>query len=245
MRARRMVVAAAVLLSAVAANVWADAISDHLEKALELTKAKKYLQAKTEIEKALALVTPKAKAQIPKPSVKNGTYTNYEHSFRVTRPQKDWQVILMKTKDPGGAAVYVLCQIMYTKEGVGTDDKVMFQVRDLKEFLGSRYRDFQGQEMETVKSWGRRMVTTLKKLEDVQVRDQKEITVSGCRAVRTDYTARRGLETMHCFTVDILRGHMLFTGMFVGTAKNTKAVTPVFKQILDSIDLSPVKIPEK
>ena len=243
MKVRGILLVLALVL--VAANVSADKISDHLERALAMHKARKYLQAKAEIEKALALIAPKAKAQIPKPTVKDGTYTNYEHSFRVTRPEKDWQVILMKTKDPGGTAVSVLCQILYTKKGKGSEDKAVFQTRDLKAFLGSRYRDFKRQEIPTLKKWGRGMVSTLRKLQDVQVRGQEEITVSGCRAIRTNYTARRGLTSMHCFTVDILRGHMLFTGMFVGTTKNAKEVTPAFKQIFDSIDLSPVEMPEK
>ena len=243
MKARATLAVLAIVLAA--ANVQADKVSDHLERALALQKAGKYIQARAEIEKALEAVTPMAKAQIPKPEVKDRTYINYEHSFCVTRPEKDWQFVVLKPKGPGTGATYTLCQISHVKGENVQDDIVILYARDLKALLGARYNELKGQKMAFIRKAGRQMASAIKQLEDVQIVSQKELTLSGCPAVRTDYRARKGLKSMKCFTLQILRDNMMFTAMFVGTMKDDKVLTPAFEEIVNSIDLSPVPIPEK
>ena len=89
------------------------------------------------------------------------------------------------------------------------------------------------------------MASSIKQLQDVQVTSQTVIKVSGFDTVRTDYRARKGVKSMRCFTVHVLREHLMFTAMFVGSMKNETDVAPAFKQILESIDLSPIEIPAK
>jgi len=243
MKAQTILLVLALMLGA--STVQADAISEHLERALALHKEGKFLQAQAEIEKALELIEPKAKAQIPPAEVTDCTYTNYEYAFRVTRPETDWKFTLLKTKTPGSGATYPLCQIAYVKEGAAGDDMVICYVRDLKAFLGSRYEDLKGKEMDFVKGAGRQMASSIRQLEDVQITGQTVVKVSGLDAVRTDYRARKGVKSMRCFTVHVLRDHLMFTAMFVGSMKNEADVAPAFQKILDSIDLSPIEIPAK
>ncbi len=122
---------------------------------------------------------------------------------------------------------------------------VICYVRDLKAFLGSRYQDLKGRELAFVKSAGRQMASSIKQLQDVQVTSQTVIKVSGFDAVRTNYRARKGVRSMRCFTVHVLREHLMFTAMFVGSMKNEPDVGPAFKRILDSMDLSTIEIPAK
>jgi len=233
----------AVLLVPSAAS--ADAVSDHLKRALELHEAKKFVEAKAEIEQALEAISLLVKSRMPKAEVKDRTYVNYEHSFRVTRPEKDWEFVLLKMTGTGPSVTFPLCQISYVKEDAAHDDIVIFYVRDLKVFLGPRWDEIKGKELAFVKQAGKQMASSVKQLEDVNVTGQADITVSGLPGVRTDYVARKGLKSMKCFTVDVLRGQMMFTGMFIGSRANEKEVTGAFQQILDSIDLSPLTIPEK
>jgi hypothetical protein len=242
MNVRAVLLAAALLIPSAA---FADVVSDHLKRAQELYEAKNYVEAKAEIEQALDAITTLVKSRLPKAEVKDRTYVNYEHAFRVTRPEKDWEFVLIKMSGTGPGATFPLCQISYAKEDAAHDDIVIFYVRDLKLFLGPRWDEIKGKELAFVKQAGRQMASSIKQLEDVNVTAQTEITVSGFPAVRTDYVARKGLKPMKCFTVDVLRGQMMFTGMFIGSRTNEKEVTPAFQEILNSIDLSPVPLPEK
>lgn len=242
MKTCALFLAAALLVPSAAS---ADEVSDHLKKAQELYAAKKFVEAKAEIEQALDALTTLVRAHTPKAEVKDRTYVNYEHSFRVTKPEKDWEFVLIKMSGTGPGATFPLCQVSYAKEDAAHDDMVIFYVRDLKVFLGPRWDEIKGKELAFIKQAGKQMASSVKQLEDVNVTGQSELTVSGSAAVRTDYVARKGLKSMKCFTVDVLRGQMMFTGMFIGSRGNEKEVTPAFQQILDSIDLSPVPAPEK
>lgn len=241
MKVRAVVVA---LVLAISSAAFADEVSDALAKAAELYKAGKFVEAKTEIEKALEAITPLAKAQYPAPEVRDRTYVNYERSFRVSCPEKDWKMVLLQQKTPTAGATEAFCQISWVKDEAAHDEIVIFYARDLKAFLGARFARIKGREMAFVKQAGRTMASSIKGIEDVQITGQNEITLAGSPAVRTHYRARKGLKGMKCFTVDILRGHMLFTGMFVGTMEHDEEIAPAFEEILRSIDLSPVPVPE-
>jgi hypothetical protein len=131
------------------------------------------------------------------------------------------------------------------KEGAAHEDMVIFYARDLKAFLGPRWDEINGKELAFVRQAGKQMASAVKQFEDANVTGQTDITVSGMTGVRTDYTAHKGAKAMKCFTVDVLKGQMMFTGMFLGSVENEKEVTPAFQQILKSVDLSPAAIPEK
>ena len=230
----------------ISAAVFGDEVSDALAKASDLYKAKQYVEAKTQIEKALDAVAAKVKAETPDPEVKDRTYVNYEFNFRASRPARDWSLQPLKPGGGGAGATFPLCQITYEKPGVRGDDAVICYVRDLKLFYGARYDTaVKGNEMAFLKIAGKAMASSVKQLEDAQVTSQVELTVSGCPAVRTDYTARKGQKPMKCFTVDIVRGSQLFSAVFVGAKANDADVAPAFKDILESIDLSPVARPAK
>ena len=233
----------AVLL--VPSAAFADEVSDHLKKAQELYEAKKFAEAKAEIEQALEAIATVVRSRTPKAEVKGLTYVNYEYAFRVTRPEADWQFVLIKMTGTGPGATFPLCQISYAKEDAPHDDMVIFYVRDLKTFLGPRWDEIKGKELAFMRQAGKQMASSVKQLEDVNVSGQADVTVSGNPGVRTDYVARKGLKPMKCFTVDVLRGQMMFTGMFIGSRATEKEAAPAFQQILDSIDLSPVPLPEK
>jgi hypothetical protein len=235
----RWILAVAALLLATAA--FADEVADALGKAQELYAAKKYAEAKAQIEKALAAVSAKARAAIPAPEVKGNTYVNYEFNLRITHPEKDWKADLFKSAGTTASATTPLCQIACVKEDAPTGDVVILYMRDLKAFYGSRYDStVKGNEKEFLKIAGKQMVSSVRQLTDEKVTGQTELTVGGFPAVRTDYTARKGDKAMKCFTVDILRGPMMFTAIFVGNQANDALVGPAFRGILDSIDLSPV-----
>ena len=238
MKIRWILVAAALMISAA---VFADEVSDALTKAQKFYGEKKYAEAKAEIEKALAAVTAKARASTPEPEVKDRTYTNYEFSFRVTRPAKDWDLALAKVSGPSAAGTVPFCQLSCTRSDIRGDDVVILYARDLRAFYGARYdTTVAGHEKEFLKIAGKQMASSVKQLTDVTVTGQTELTVSLSPAVRTDYTARKGEKAMKCFTVDILRGQYLFSALFIGNAANAAAVGPAFKEIFESIDLSPV-----
>jgi hypothetical protein len=243
MKIRWMLVAAAVMISAAA---FADEVSNALANAQKLCEAKKYVEAKAEIEKALAAVQALVKAATPAPEAKDRTYINYEFNFRVKRPEKEWEVQALTAGSGGAGATFPLCQLVRKKEGAKVDDAVICYVRDLKGFYGARYDStVKGNEVAFMKLAGKQMASSVKQLEDAKVTGQTELTISGSPAVRTDYTARKGDKPMKCFTVDIMRGHMLFSAVFVGAAANDKDAAPAFKEILDSIDLSAAPPPEK
>jgi len=235
------ILGAVLVLLVTSAVVSADEVSDCLERALKLHKAGKLVEAKAEIEKALAAIAPMARALMPKPEVKGNTYINYEHAFRVTQPETDWRVRSIKGTG-GGRATYPLCQLTYVRKGRAGDDIIIFYMRDLKEFLGGQYDEVKGNELAFAKLAGKQMASAVAQLTDVKVTTQTEITVSGLTGVRTDYTARKKGKNipMKCFTLHVIRGHMMLTGMFVGSERNEADVTPAFESILKSIDLSPV-----
>jgi hypothetical protein len=132
------------------------------------------------------------------------------------------------------------------KEGAKGDDAVICYVRDLKAFYGARFDStVKGHEVEFMKLAGKQMASSVKQLTDTAIGGQTELTICGSPAVRTDYTAKKGAKAMKCFTVDVMRGNLMFTAMFIGSAANEKEAGPAFKEILDSIDLSPVTPPEK
>jgi len=242
MKALWVLAAAAVMIPAAA---FADEVSDHLKKAQELYGAKKYVEAKAEIEQALDAIANVVKSHMPKAEVKEPTYINYEYSFRVTRPENDWQFVMIKMSGtgPNPGATFPLVQVSYVKEGAGHEDMAIFYVRDLKAFLGPRWDEIKGKETAFLKQAGKQMASAVKQLEDVNVTGQSDVTVSGIAGVRTEYTARKGVQGMKCFTVDVLRGQMMFTGMFLGSTANEKEVTPAFEQMVKSMDLSQVAIP--
>jgi hypothetical protein len=237
MKALWVLVAAAALIPSAA---FADEVSDHLKKAQELYAAKKVVEAKAEIEHALDAIGNIVKSQMPKAEVKDRTHINYENAFRVTRPETDWEFVVIKMTGTGPGATFPLCQVSYAKEGAAHDDMVIFYARDLKVFLGPRWDEIKGKELSFLKQAGKQMASAVKQLENANITGQTDVTVSGIPGVRTDYTAHMGPKAMKCFTVDVLRGQMMFTGMFIGSVANEKEVTPAFQEILDSIDLSPV-----
>ncbi len=235
-----------VLISLLSAAAFADEVSDALAKAADLYKARKYVEAKAEIERALATVAAKVKAETPAPEIKDRTYVNYEFNFRVTRPEKNWDMQALSAGSGGAGATFPLCQIIRTKDGASVDDAVICYVRDLRVFYGPRYDTIvKGNELAFLKIAGKQMASSVKQLEDANVTGQAELKVAGCPAVRTDYTARKGMKPMKCFTVDVLRGHLLFSAVFIGAKVDEAEVAPAFKEILDSIDLSPVPPPVK
>jgi hypothetical protein len=241
MKTRLMLILTALMLGAAAC---ADEISDTLARAQDLYNKKKYTEAKAEIEKALAALAPMARAQYPAPEVKGNTYVNYEVSFRVTKPAKDWDLAVLKPSGAAAGATMPLCQIACVKETIMGDDVVILYARDLKVFLGARYdATVKGDELAFLKSAGRQMASSVRPLTDVKITGQTEMAIGGNVAVRTDYTARKGDKAMKCFTVDVLRGPIMFTAVFVGNQANDAVIAPAFKEILDSIDLSPVPSP--
>ena len=230
------------VLLMVSTAAWADEVTDRLEAALKLHKQGKEIRAKAEIEKALTAVTPLAKAQIPKPRVTAGTYVNYEHNFRVTRPDKNWKFGKI-TSSSTSTMTSSLCTIWLTKSGRTTDNTVILYARDLKARLGGRYKLLKGHELEFLKKAGKTMSASVSQLKDVKVTDQSVMKVAGYQAVRTDYTALKGRKQMKCFSIDVMRGHMMFTGIFIRGANVDAAVIKGFKSIVESIDLSPVPAP--
>ena len=234
----RLILSAAVLCFSAA--VWADDVSDALTRAADLYKAKRYVEAKTELEKALAALTARAKAQTPAPEIRDATYVNYEFNFRVTRPQRDWDIQMLKSGGGAAGATSPMCQITYMKEDAKGDDAVICYVRDLRAFYGARFdTTVRGNEMKFMKLAGQQMASAVKQFTDVAITGQTELAVSGTPGVRTDYTAKKGANLMRCFTVDVIRGHLMFTAMFIGVQAHDAAVGPAFRQIFDSIDLSP------
>ena len=244
MKTRVVILALAVCFASGVA--FADEVSDALAKAADLYKAKKYVEAKAELEKALAALGPMARAQYPKPELKGNTYVNYEFSFRITSPAKDWAVGIASAPAKTSGETTPFCQLTYAKENTASDEVVMCYVRDLKALYGARYdTTVKGHELEYLKIAGQKMVNSVAQLSDQKVTGQTELTLSGNPAVRTDYTAKKGEKPMKCFTVDILRGPLMFTAVFVEAESRDKEMAPAFKEILDSIDLSPVAIPAK
>ncbi len=224
----------------------ADEVSDALAKASDLYKAKKYVEAKAEMEKALTAIAPLAHGQYPKPEVKGGTYVNYEFSFRITRPEKDWELAIVSPTGSAAGGTTPFCQLTYSKADVKSDEAVICYVRDLKALYGAKYDTaVKGHEKEFLKIAGQKMATSVAQLSDQKVTGQTELTIGGNPAVRTDYSAKKGDRAMKCFTVDVLRGALMFTSIFVEAESRDKEIAPAFKQIVDSIDLSPVAIPEK
>ena len=139
------------------------------------------------------------------------------------------------------ALVCPLCQITYVRKGRTGDDIVIFYMRNLKTFIGDRYKDIKGNELAFARLAGKQMASAVEQLTDVTVTGQTDITLSGFPGVRTDYTAMKKTKRMKCFTIHIMRRHMMLTGMFIGSHRNQTDVAPAFESILKSIDLSPVK----
>ncbi len=239
MKARIMFLLAALMISA---TVLGDEVSDALAKAAELYKAKKYAEAKAEIEKALASVTTLAREQIPAPEIKDRTYVNYEFNFRVTRPEKDWVSSILKTISPG--PTYTLCSIARVRQDKPTGELALFYVQNLSQKFGVGYKPLAGADaLAYLKKAGNEAGTSVKILSTLKNVSQSEFKVSGLDAVRTDYAGVANDKSMKCFTVHVLRDNLLFTGVFVGLAANEADASPAFKEILDSVDLSPVTPP--
>ena len=237
----RMILLAAVCVSAAA---FADEVSDALAKAADLYKAKKYAEAKAQIEKALTGVTALAKAQIPAPEVRDRTYVNYEFNFRVTRPKDDWVSSIVRTTSAGPTST--LCSIALVKDGKPTGDLVLFYVQDLRQKFGPAYKALAGAEaIAYLKKAGNEAGAGAKILMTLKNTGQTELKVGGLDAVRTDYAGVSGGKAMKCFVVHLLRDQCLFTGLFVGLEANDASVAPAFQAILDSVDLSPVPPPAK
>ena len=240
---RKVVVVLAVLVAA--GIVVADEVSDHLKKAQDLHKAGKDVEAKAEIEKALAAIEPLARQQVPAAKVEDGKYTNYADNFRVAAPSKDWTVIDLSPKKPSASPTWPLCQVSYMKAGLTGEDVVIFYCRDLRAFLGAKYADFVGNEIPVMKVIGQATTKTVAQCTDVAITAESEIRVKGFMAVRTDYTCMKGKTPMRCYTIQVLRDNMLFSGIFICAESRFKTVDADFTKIIESLDFSPAPAPGK
>jgi len=226
-------------------TAFADEVTDCLERALALHKAGKSIEAKAEIEKALELIDPIARKMTPKAEVKDGVYVNYEHRFRVSAPGKNWKVRAAKTRDTRGGANVALCQMTHFSDGEPTPDAVILFARDLRVLYRSGYGRIQADKMKFMKGASKKDAGAIAQFTDVEITGQREITVGGLPAVRTEYTCKKGAARMNCFAVHVIRDHVMFTGIFIGTPGNQNTVGPAFERIVKSIDLSPIATPKK
>ena len=221
-----------------------DVVVARLKKAIELTEQRRYVAAKTEIEAALSAVVPLAEAQIPEPEIVKGQYVNYACSFRVSTPGLGWKLRQLKMTGPvedGGTIL--LCQAAYSGKGATGEEVAIFYARDLRAFLGPRFKTVRGNESTVLKTFGKQSCKSITDLKDVMVTGQTDLEIAGCPAVRTDYNCRKALTPMKCFNLQVLRGHMLFSATFISTKARFKDVKPGFDRVIDSIDLSTVPLP--
>ena len=150
-----------------------------------------------------------------------------------------------KTKGDRSAGNVALCQMTHQAEGEPTPNAVVLFVRDLRALYGSGYDRIQADKMKFMKGVAVKDASAIAQFTDVKVIGQKPIKVDGLPAVRTDYTCRKGDVRMTCFTVHVLRGHKMFTGIFIGNTASEADVAPAFEKIVASMKLSVTAPPKR
>ena len=83
---------ALVLLAPMPRAAGADEFTDCMGRALRQYERGDFIAAQKELARAPEILAPKATAQIPPPTVKGLTYTNYEEGFQVAAPKRDWHI---------------------------------------------------------------------------------------------------------------------------------------------------------
>lgn len=234
---RRAVIA--VLVLALCGAAWADEFTDCLARAQKYYEAGDFLAAEKEMVRAMAIVQPKAKAQIPPPTIKGSTYTNYELGFRVAAVGADWQVQAMASNQ-GPDATYPLVSMRYTGPDQGT--LVLFFMRNLRESLGSRFESIAGHEMEVMRAIGGRPEGFLKNLTDCSTAKLTEVKVAGVQGLRSEFTAKRDGADTRVAVYLAMTGDKLCTGIFIAGAADWPQRVKDFDNIVGTISFD-VPIP--
>jgi hypothetical protein len=231
---------AAMIVLGMGAAAWSDEVTDCLEKALVLYKKGNYIGAQRELAKALAVVEPKAIAQTPPPTVKELTYFNYEQSFCVAAPGKDWRIqpLVAKTTPTG---VTMLVTITFT--GNEDNEVGIFCVQNLRQALGSRFWSVAGNEMAVMKAAASNPANFVQNVKDCSTGTNTELKVAGKPALRTEYTGKLDGKNSHCMVVQAITGERLFTGVFLSTEVDWPQRSKDFENMVGTMAFD-VPIPE-
>ncbi len=219
----------------------ADEFTDHVERALSLYKKGNFIAARSELNHAVRILEPRAKAQIPPPTVKGSTYINYEHSFKVSGIGKDWRTRALVSKTSTDATT-PLATIAYAGNADG--EIVILFVRNLRVYFGpQRYKAIVGSEPKILRAFGDKTSTFVRNLTDCSKPTHTEYKVAGKPALSSEFTAKRDGAAMRCFVLQVLVGEKVFTGIFISTEANWPERSKDFGNIIGTISFD-VPIPE-
>ncbi|GEM_PF-5839621 len=211
--------------------VSADEISDGLERALALYKAGNFVGARSELERVTRLLEPKAIAQIPPPTVKDLTYTNYEHAFKVSAPGKEWRIqpLVVRSSTSNG----ITTMLTMTHEKAAPGEIVIYCVRDnLRQAMGDKFEAVSKDPKAALQTWGRESTTLVGNLKDTAAAKLTEFKVGESPAVKSEFSGKRDGTLMHCWVVHVLAGERLFTGIFLSTEANWAAQSKDFDKMI-------------
>jgi hypothetical protein len=196
----------------VTGSAFGDDFTDCMDRAMAMYKKGNFIAAQKELARASAIVEPKATAQIPPATVKDGTYYNYEQGFKISAVAKDWHIqplVQKKTMD----AVTTLATIAH--EGKEQDEVAIVYVKNLKEAAGLRFAGVAGHETEMMKKIAERTDSFVLNLTECSKGTDTEMKVAGKPALATEFTAKKGETAMRCRVVQVMVGEKLFTNIFM------------------------------